>query len=363
MIVSLSGVGAWRHTTWVSDRRLAMTTKRQTSDQTIRGFFVSAIAAGHDHPSRETDMQVSVSITKIDAIRAGINAGVYTIDIDSAQLSQAERDCIADKVQADRDGRLFGPTRPTAEAIIEWARNMVHAQTEAQVKAAADLAARTEAWLTAPLESCIVAINGDAKIASNMWCDAPTASWATSNTAIDMADPRVVVRMSILEPMRLARQLELDAQAAEAKRRKAAADAAAAAAAKAAEEALRKWSADHGSELLQERIAGGYNYKSLARREYAQSIAAKIGGDWIVEPQEWECKSWANPTLSAIRARKAALAAVRAVADGPGLLSIELLIVSVPSEDEAEDAEAFAALKALIRCPDGATEELVQRLP
>jgi hypothetical protein len=308
-------------------------------------------------------MQVTVSINKSDAIRAGINAGAYTIEIDSAQLSQAERDCIADKVQDDRDGRLFGPTRPTAEAVIEWARNIVHAQTEAKGKAAADLAARTEAWLAAPLESCITDLNGDAKIAAWWWCDHPTASLLTSYTVIDQADPRVVARMSILEPMRAARQAEIDAQAAEAKSRKAAADAAAAAEAKAAELALRNWSTVNGSELLQERIACGYNYKSLARREYAQSIAAKIGGDWIVEPQEWDCKSWANPTLSAIKARKAALAAVRAASDGPGLMSTELLIVSVPSEDEAEDAEAFAALKVSIRCPDGATEELVQRLP
>ena len=340
-----------------------MTNKRQTSDQTIRGFFVSGIAAGHGHPSRETVMQVSVSINKSDAIRAGINAGAYTIEIDSAQLSQAERDCIADKVQADRDGRLFGPTRPTAEAVIEWARNIVRAETEAEAKAAADLAARTEAWLAAPLESCIKDFNGDAKIAAWWWCDAPTASLSTSSTDINRADPRVVARMSILEQMRATLQAKLDAQAAEAKSRKAAADAAAAAEAKAAELALRNWSTVNGSELLQERIAGNYNYKSLARREYAQSIAAKIGGDWIVEPQEWDCKSWANPTLSAIKARKAALAAVRAASDGPGLMSTELLIVSVPSDDEAEDAEAFAALKVSIRCPDGATEELVQRLP
>jgi hypothetical protein len=341
-----------------------MTNKRQTSDQTIRGFFVSGIAAGHGHPSRETDMQVNVYLSERDAIRAGVNGGMHAVSIDGAALSQAERDHLAQALRIGTgEARLDGPTAPTAESLIGWLRADMQDQAAKLAKRLADRAARTEAWLAAPLESCIVAINGDAKIAAAMFCDTPTASWHTTNNDIDQDDPRVIARMSILEPMRLACQADLDAQAAEAKRRKAAAEAKAAAAAAAAELALSKWAATHGSELLQERLEGGYNYKSLARREYAQSIAAKIGGDWIVEPQEWECKSWANPTLSAIKARKAALAAVRVASDGPGLMSTELLIVSVPSEDEAEDAEAFAALKVSIRCPDGATEALVQRLP
>jgi hypothetical protein len=259
------------------------------------------------------------------------------------------------------EARLDGPTAPTAESLIGWLRADMQDQAAKLAKRLADRAARTEAWLAAPLESCIVAINGDAKIAAAMFCDAPTASWNTTNNDIDQDDPRVIARMSILEPMRLARQAELDAQAAEAKSRKAAAEAKAAAAAAAAEEALRKWSADHGSELLQERIAGNFNYKSLARREYAQSIAAQIGGEWITEPDAWECDPWCNPDLPAIKARKQAIAACPIVATGPGLKSCEILLVKVPeTEDIAEDS--YSALKITVRTPDDATVDLVRRL-
>ena len=308
-------------------------------------------------------MQVNVYLSERDAIRAGVNGGMHAVSIDGAALSQAERDHLAQALRIGTgEARLHGPTAPTAESLIGWLRADMQDQAAKLANRLADRAARTEAWLAAPLESCIVAINGDAKIAAAMFCDAPTASWTTTNNDIDQDDPRVIARMSILEPMRLARQADLDAQAAEAKIRKAAAEAKAAADAKAAEEALRNWSTVNGSELLQERIAGNYNYKSLARREYAQSIAAKIGGDWITEPDAWECSPWCNPDLAAIKARKQAIAACPIVATGPGLKSCEILIVKVPeTEDSAEDS--YSALKITVRTPDNATVDLVQRLP
>lgn len=308
-------------------------------------------------------MQVYVYLSERDAIRAGVNGGMHAVAIDGAALSQAEREHLAQAIQSSNGvSHIVGPAAPTAEALLAWLRSDMSAQAAKLAQRLADRAARTELWLAAPLESCIKDSNGKAEIALAWFGAAPTAGWSTTSSDIDLGDMRVVARLSgALEPMRAARQAQLDAEAAErtaeAARRKAAAEAEATAAAA----LLQQWAEDHGSELLKERITGGYNYKSLARREYAQSIAAQIGGDWIAEPDGWECDSWCNPDLPAIKARKQAIAACPIVATGPGLASCEILIVKVPeTDDSAEDS--FSALKITVRTPDNATAELVRRL-
>lgn len=126
------------------------------------------------------------------------------------------------------------------------------------------------------------------------------------------------------------------------------------------EKAMLDWAKTHGSELLRERVVGAYNWKSLARREYAQSIAAQIGGKWDVEPDAWSCANWDNPTLAAIKAKKSVLAKVPAVTDGPGLRDCIILLVTVETEDGEDDK--FAALRIVVVCPDGATADLVNKL-
>ena len=299
-------------------------------------------------------MQVNVFLGTQDAIRAGINGGMYAVELDGAMLSPEERAYLAKAIKTGSDGREYiaGPTEAHAMALLVWLRwEMAEVAKEKAAKAAAKAEA-TAAWLACPDEKLIEACANQTVRVRNGW-----ASWgatcASGATGIDDADPAVIAKLARVEDIAAGIQAMFDAQnAAAAAKRQAEKDA--------AEKAMRDWATQHGSELLQERVAGEYNWKALARREYAASVAAGIGdGDWMTEPEPWNCDGWDNPTLAAIKAKKAVLAKVQAVTDGPGLRSCLILLVSVETDD---GKDTFPALRISVACPDGEIVSLVRKL-
>ena len=318
--------------------------------QTSGPFCFPASATGGDAPSRETVMQVNIMLWAKDAIRAGVDAGTHGVTVDGAALSQAERDYLAIELKTTSAGVSYvsGPSAATAEALVAWLREEI----AAVAKEKAAKAAATAAWLACPDETLIEACANRTVRVRNGW-----ASWgatcASGATGIDDADPAVSAKLARVNDLAAGIQAMYDAQnAAAAANRQAEKDA--------AEKAMRDWATQHGSELLQERVAGEYNWTALARREYAASVAAGIGdGDWMTEPEPWNCDGWDNPTLAAIKAKKAVLAKVPAVTTGPGLRGCLILLVSVETDD---GKDTFPALRISVACPDGEIVSLVRKL-
>jgi hypothetical protein len=230
---------------------------------------------------------------------------------------------------------------------------------EVAKKTAAKLAAKaaaTAAWLACPDETLIECCANRTVRVRDGW-----ASWGATHTSgitgidtgIDDADTAVVAKLARLKDKAAQIQARLDAEQAAAMAERQAEKAA-------AEKAMLDWATQHGSELLRERVAGEYNWKSLARREYAASVAAGIGdGAWITEPEPWNCDGWSNPTLEAIKAKKAVLAKVPAVTTGPGLRGCLILLVAVETDD---GKDTFPALRISVACPDGEIVSLVRKL-
>jgi len=299
-------------------------------------------------------MKVNVYLSERDAIRAGVDAGTHGVTVDGATMSQAERDYLAKELQTTSAGVSYvsGPSAATAEALVAWLRAEIADVAKETAAKAAAMAARTAAWLACPDESLIEACANRTVRVRDGW-----ASWgatcASGATGIDDADPAVIAKLARLKDNAAQIRARLEAEhAAAAAKRQAEKDA--------AEKAMRDWATQHGSELLQERVAGEYNWKALARREYAASVAAGIGdGSWISEPEPWNCDGWDNPTLAAIKAKKAVLAKVPAVTDGPGLRSCLILRVSVETDD---GKDTFPALRISVVCPDGEVVDLVRKL-
>lgn len=107
--------------------------------------------------------------------------------------------------------------------------------------------------------------------------------------------------------------------------------------------ALRTWAEKHGSELLRARMAGGYNWKFLAREEFAQ-MHQPVG---FAPNPEARHMPRENPTLSEIRALHSANALVR-----DPITRAELVWVTPPCADD-EFEEHYAAVRLVIRTPDG----------
>lgn len=317
-------------------------------------FCFPASAADGNAPSRETDMKVNVYLSERDAIRAGVNGGMHAVEIDAGIMSQAERDYLANALKTGSDGISYisGPTEPYAMSLLVWVRwEMAEVAKKAAVKAAAKAEA-TKAWLDCPDEKLVELCSNRTVRVRNGWT-ACGATCAMGETGIDDADPAVAAKLDRIKET--ARQIEarLAKEHAETQAKLQAAQSA-------AEKAMLEWAKEHGTELLRERVAGGYNWRALARREYAQSVAAAIGGEWMVEPEAWSCESWDNPTLAAIKSKKAVLAKVPVVTDGPGLRDCQILLVKVETEDG--ECDKFPALRIEVACPDGTMTDLVRKL-
>jgi hypothetical protein len=299
-------------------------------------------------------MQVNVYLSERYAIRAGVDAGTHGVTVDGATLSQAERDYLANELKTTSAGVSYvsGPSAATAEALVAWLRGeMAEVAKEKAAKAVAKAAA-TAAWLACPDETLIEACANRTVRVRDGW-----ASWGATHTSgitgIDDADPAVVAKLARLKDNAAQIQARLEAEQSAAMARRQSEKAA-------AEKAMLDWATQHGSELLRERVAGEYNWKALARREYAASVAAGIGdGNWMPEPEPWNCDGWGNPTLAAIKAKKAVLTKVPAVTDGPGLRSCLILLVAVETDD---GKDTFPALRISVACPDGEIVSLVRKI-
>jgi hypothetical protein len=127
-------------------------------------------------------------------------------------------------------------------------------------------------------------------------------------------------------------------------------------------QALRSWAESHGSELLRARIAGSYEWESLARSEYANAVIAAVapGLAPAVDPDlaadddeklEYENRTRTRPELSEI----AGVNAIREAAKTHGyrLDAVPAWIIYRTSQDELQRAE----IEIHIFTPDEASVE------
>jgi hypothetical protein len=114
-----------------------------------------------------------------------------------------------------------------------------------------------------------------------------------------------------------------------------------AAEAAARESRLKEWAQEHGSQLLQKRLEGGWHWQSLARREYADQAVAGIS----LEPCECagEIQERTRPKLLEISTLQSVRAAL------PAGCSADLQWLRV---DEV-DSEDHPFLRVTVTTPDG----------
>lgn len=303
------------------------------------------VFSGHplsDNPSRETVMQLKVTITSQSiAIRSNIALGEHTVEVDLGSWTAEERGHLAAHIN------LLTNCLPAPEAILARVREDLAAEKRAAADELAKRAAATEAWLAAP----------DARCIRHNWSVFISHQWGCPSDygpQILLDDPRVIARMPRLEA--LAQQMRAEAET------KAAADKTAAEARKAADMAaaeagklrLHEWAMAAGSDLLKARIAGEYNWIALARREFAAGCVSALPGDYIPEPDPWSPDDRDNPTLEEIREINL-VSPLIAPAGEPGIEGASLAWVTVPADDEVEDSKEkqFAAIRIRVRCPDG----------
>jgi hypothetical protein len=89
--------------------------------------------------------QVTVEITKADAVRANLPAGVYEIKVDVAEWTDADRSRLAHEVGQAGVRGLYGVSAPTAEAVLAWVQKRVAAVAEAEAAAKREAAEREAA--------------------------------------------------------------------------------------------------------------------------------------------------------------------------------------------------------------------------
>lgn len=110
------------------------------------------------------------------------------------------------------------------------------------------------------------------------------------------------------------------------------------------------WVKEHGSELLKERIAGGFKYNDLFRDEFAEKIFNKIGfGDEIEGNEDYNVDEIAirdNPTLKEIAYLKASKSRAGELA------KVELVRVKYIN-DETGESIWRTELKVTVKCPNG----------
>jgi hypothetical protein len=126
-----------------------------------------------------------------------------------------------------------------------------------------------------------------------------------------------------------------------------------------AEERLREWALEHGSELVKARLEDGYQWTGLARREYAASVVEQVRCGLADAPEfKGEAEDREAPTLAEIQALRNVRAAIKAAG-----LAVEANICWLVPEGEGEQAvEPHSEIELTITCPDGG-ERIAWLLP
>lgn len=114
----------------------------------------------------------------------------------------------------------------------------------------------------------------------------------------------------------------------------------------AGQEALRSWSLDHGSELLRERVKGGYEYEHLAGKEFARAMldrltlpTAEVPLSFSDDYADVTVKDRTTPELAEIRTLKTVLASIES-ADLANVVKAELCwVIYKGKEDDYGDKE------------------------
>lgn len=291
-------------------------------------------------------MQLKVYITVQDAIRAGINGGYHSVEISADVLTPTQREWLASKVKTTSDGTAYiqGPDHSTPDALVNWVANSMAVEAADAAQKAKAKADATDAWLKKPDSALVRSGDNGYGFTINRYFE---------GILIDLADPRVIERFKKLEVLgqQIASEKEAERKAHDA--RMESERLARAEALRQDEQRLRDWATQNGSELLRERIEGGYNWQSMAHVEYARSVIARIpdGDQYDIErAADWDISDRNNPGLSEIKALKAVRPFL--VGDGPGIRTAELSWCKWEAQAEDDETQKFPALSIMVVCPD-----------
>jgi hypothetical protein len=120
-------------------------------------------------------------------------------------------------------------------------------------------------------------------------------------------------------------------------------------------QAIRMWAIDNGSDLVRERMAGGFEWESLAAQEYVDSILASIQLETAPSEDcfDFEERQRTCPTLPEMQELKHA----RALLDGKATASLIWGVYSPENESDDEDRKGFsrAEIKIEVVAPNGGT--------
>jgi hypothetical protein len=230
-----------------------------------------------------TSMKVRVYVDKVKALRAGQDVFGYQVaELQPSNLTGSQRDELARYAANPLPGDL---TLPGAHFFLDKDYTAI-GFTEIDVKLELDRLRRSKSearealvqqWLTCPLEEFLcwsgVKDRGD-----------------DSNYKVP-TDPRLDSRYAEARQAAEQRRCEREAREAEKRERSRQAYAARQAEEQAKEDALKAWALEHGTPLLQARVQDGFEWKGLARQEFADAfVRAHLNGIPEAESPDWDFK-------------------------------------------------------------------------
>ena len=309
-------------------------------------------------------MRMAMDVSQAAALLAGKNeSGRVYVDIDPATLSEAERAEAAVRIRRDERTGESLPIVPggehaeaTPETLRAALRGLIAERAGEKALAAARIEAAVQRILAAPktdwTEKCADGRPVGYHYPSRY--DEPSITWDDPRVAARVSEMRAYWDPQIEETRRITAEQAVERQAA-------AVAAAADQAAKVVD--LREWAEAHGSDLLRARITEQFEWQSLARREFADAVMAKIAGDLQPADDPSTQDGWSSefadrdrPTLAEIQAlrdvRDRAKSAGCTVTAG---LKWMTYTCDDPSGDEDEEKIQRTEIEIEISTPDGQT--------
>jgi hypothetical protein len=291
-------------------------------------------------------LTVTVTVDQAEAIRRGMVLPKTATEAERAELAALTlRDGLDSPLHASdtRDyGSVYPACLPTAESVLAMIRSALARRAERKTMTEAEAKANAEAGLAAaqkalalPLEAWIAQKNEEWRmVAPGYEIRYGDAYWSS---------PGIAERTKEAEAECRRRNAQIQQERKEAEKRKEAER-------HAAEERLKSWALAHGSELLRERIAGGYKWISLAHDEFFNAhLPTGYGEEFEVD----HCEDRTCPTLAEIVAHKEAQ---KLCADNPGLYRDPVFFYNTVDADPDEEDDSpthFTSVRITIVCPDG----------
>lgn len=306
-------------------------------------------------------MKIAVTIDPKAALLAGKNEhGLKVIDIDPAQLTAAQKQAMIDLGDMYPSGRLpddavwsyktYGIAEATPETFLAWLDRKIEDDTRAKAEHLAKRLRDARSWIATGTRPYIYGDN--------------------LKTFVEGFDDDTKARVLELEAsMKSAKREAAEREKAE----KEAAERAEVAKRKAGELALREWGEKNGSELLRERIAGGFSWKELCREEFFAAARPEGFAFPDTHPSESDPVFYAIhdrtvPDLDEIQALKEARSEYSNVS--LRYVTLEHLCKYGCEDEECElngrTLERRVSLMLRLTAPDGETrdvEKIIKQLP